>query len=70
VHQDWLGSLAPRPARVLEVTNQFLFFESTLMIGSPVASNCARCSAMCWNCASRSGGVLCASVRRALALGE
>jgi hypothetical protein len=41
-----------------------------LMIGSPAASNCVRWSAMCRNWASRSGGELRASVRRALTLGE
>jgi hypothetical protein len=70
MHQHRLGGSAPGPPGILEVTDQLLFFESTLMIGSPAAWNCARCSAMCRNWASRSGGELRASVRRALTLGE
>jgi hypothetical protein len=71
MHQYGLGLATPGAAGVLVITDQLLFFfVSTLMIGSPAASNCARCSAMCRNWASRSGGELRASVRRALTLGE
>jgi hypothetical protein len=71
VHQYRLGRLAPLPSCVLEIADQFFFFVSTLMMGSPVAVNCARCSVMCSNCAWRSvGEAPRASVRRALAFGE
>lgn len=71
VHQYRLGRLAPLSAGVLEVAYQFFFFVSTLMMGSPVAVNCSRCSVMCSNCALRCvGEAPRASVRRALAFGE
>lgn len=68
--QDRVRLLAPGSTRVLEVANQFLFFVSTLMMGSLAATKACLCCSMCWNCASRSGCESFASRRRALTLSE